>query len=427
MDPIDISSLTQPSYIGSVQRLYYLDQFPELMVCETTSGGSVFDVGTLFYIDGSDLCRTALRHRIYTLLHSPEAWQEILGDSKFEAILDKAHIKELSRIFATSGAQTHHLGMLDGKTGAVHADIFPKNPSNFVLVKRYPMLKPEPLHYGNRQLWDYSSYYKTDTFVVPLENIVRFGITSGSSIYLKYRELPDDRKNAYLRELNLGMSMKPWVLWDCPTIDYTTKHESTDRNLSVQEALLLSGCDGQTFVQLSKMSILGSLLVTKFFQKLNLQLWDLKWEMAKCGKDLIFVDTLDTDSIRITTQVLWRGQSYQVHFNKQAMRDYYKIIHPLWYAAVNKAKTEAKEKGAVFQDCLKQGQKEGLYPETPEVQSPFLDIQSEKFETLFHYILGRLPFDAAQRKIYSIAEDEIEFYANSGALEAFKQLNRVTP
>ena len=425
MDPIDISSLSQPSYIGSVQKLYYLAQSSELMVCETTAGGSVFDVGTIFHIEGSDLCRTVLRHKVYTLLKSPQAWQAILEDAKMNEALEKADASDLIDAFATSGAATHHIGILDAQTGTVHSDTFPQHPSNFVLVKRYPILKPESLIYRGRQLWDYSLFYKAENFVVPLENIVRFGTTPGSSIYLKFLKCAEDAKSAYLKKLGLDMPMEPWTLFNCPTIDHTTKHEPEDRNLSPQEALHISGCDRNDFVHLTKMSMLGSLIVLKFFQKLNLQLWDLKWEIAKCGEDLVFVDTLDTDSMRVTTQVNWEGQSYHVHFNKQAMRDYYKMIHPLWYAALNKAKTEAKEKGVNFQDYFKKGQARGLYPDTPEVHDRFLAIQSRKFKALLHYTLEDVSLDITQKEIHGIAQEEIEFYARSGTFEQFKQFNQV--
>ena len=36
-------------------------------------------------------------------------------------------------------------------------------------------------------------------------------------------------------------------------------------------------------------------------EKMGLKLWDLKWEFAKDGDDLVFVDTIDTDSFRATS------------------------------------------------------------------------------------------------------------------------------
>ncbi|NTW05431.1 MAG: hypothetical protein HGA27_04880, partial [Peptococcaceae bacterium] len=99
-----------PDYKGSVQELYFSRDNPDWIICKTTSGGSVFDVGTIFSIPGSDLCRTALRHRIYSLLSSREEWQEINRDIEVYFAEDKEYLNFLRagifQEFLENGAAT---------------------------------------------------------------------------------------------------------------------------------------------------------------------------------------------------------------------------------------------------------------------------------------------------------------------------------
>ena len=48
---VPLDALREPFYEGSVQRLYAIPGEPDYMVTETTAGGSVFDVGTIFSIE----------------------------------------------------------------------------------------------------------------------------------------------------------------------------------------------------------------------------------------------------------------------------------------------------------------------------------------------------------------------------------------
>lgn len=424
---IDFSKLSKPDYNGSVQELYFLEDNPEGMVCKTMPGGSVFDVGTIFSIPNSDICRTALRHKIYSLLESPDEWENIYNhicqeyeqDKELLAFLSEGLLEE----FRLKGANTHHLGMVDKDTGEVYRKSFPPNPSQYVLVKRYKIIKPSRISYFANHLWDYSEYYGADKFVVPLENIVRFGVTSGSSIYRKYMNMNDEERKNYLNELGLQQELVPWTVFTNPIVDFTTKYEPEDRNLSLQEALYISGSNGNNLLNIIRMSILGAILVSEFFKKLGLFLWDLKWEIARDGDKLVFVDTIDTDSIRVTAKVNYKNKVYFVNFNKQAMRDYYKIMHPKWFEATKSAKALALKSGKSFLEHLKIGQAEGYYPETPQVDQRFIDIQEDKFKTLIAYIYGQATLDHTIEKYNEIGQKEIHYYDSNGVLDEYNKLN----
>jgi hypothetical protein len=193
--------------------------------------------------------------------------------------------------------------------------------------------------------------------------------------------------------------------------------------VSFQEASLISGLRGDLFSKTLIMSTLASFLVRDIFEKMGLFLWDLKWEIARDGEDLVFVDTIDTDSVRVTVNISHNGKSYFIHFNKQSMRDYYRIMHPEWIRAVNEAKARASHTGRPFVEILKEGQEQGKYPATPEVERTFLDIQRDKFKLIMNYIMD--PQTDFKADVEEIALREIEFYKSKGKIAEFEAINAV--
>ncbi|MBF0460232.1 MAG: hypothetical protein HQL87_02435 [Magnetococcales bacterium] len=436
---VDLSRLTTPDYQGSVQNLYHLEEGSACMVCETTSSGSVFDVGSIFAIAGSDLCRAAFRHFIYSRLHTPAAWQtvgqQIQRDyGNQQPFLDFIHAKRtdgqsLLDHFQTHGAATHHLGMIDRTTGAVFQDAFPPQVSPFVLVERFAVIKPLPVSYRSHHFWDYSPYKNQTRHVVPLENIVRLGLTPGSSLYQKFLRLGTEAQRLRLQEW--GMDGLPlWRFFPVPIADFTSKYEPEDRALTFQEALHISGCTGTQFLDIIRMALLGTELVKGLFQEMSLTLWDIKWEMAKKGDQLLFVDTIDTDSLRVTCTVTEQEHTLFVHFNKQAIRDYYKLMHPDWIEAIQAAKAAAAVQGVTFHELLEAGQKTGQYPSTPVIQDAFLAIQEKKFAVLLAHLLGRSRSEDATTlrntcgaEVRAIAQEEVAFYRLAGLLPALLAIN----
>ncbi|WP_193771270.1 phosphoribosylaminoimidazolesuccinocarboxamide synthase [Candidatus Magnetaquicoccus inordinatus] len=439
MEPltVDLSQLSTPHYKGSVQNLYHRDD--QTMICETTASGSVFDVGSIFQIAGSDLSRAAFRHYIYTTLHTPEAWhsvaqqlEEDFGERrKFLAFINPPATEghNLLQRFQQQGAPTHHLGMIDRQSGQVYAQGFPPQVSPFVLVEKFTVIRPLPVNYRFSHFWDYSPYKNQADHVVPLENIVRLGLTSGSSIYQKFLHLDETQRRKFLKEM--GVEELPlWRFFPVPIADFTSKYEPEDRALSYQEALHISGLNGDHFLDLIRMTLLGTLLVRGVFREMGLTLWDIKWELAKKNNQLLFVDTIDTDSLRVTCTVQDEDQEMFVHFNKQAIRDYYKIMTSDWFEAVKIAKAEAAQHGVTFHEILEQGQKSGKFPATPEIDSRFLQIQEQKFAILLNYVLDRVqPGDSVAARleraeeVRAIARQEVQFYQQAGAIHSFLALN----
>lgn len=422
-DRVDLN-LDKPFYTGSVQKLYAVQGRPGYLISETTSGGSVFDVGTIFNIEGSDTGRAGFRHLVFQELQDTQAWNElskhITTDSPVIKKDEGGIIEQTLSDFCKNGAPTHHIGMIERETGKVFTEGFPSTLSNLTLIKKYDVSKPELNKVLGWHFYDYEKYHHKDGNVIPLEYIVRLGVTSGSSILKKYNRLSESGKKGYLDELGVE-SLDPWTRFDRPLVDLTTKYEPEDRNISRQEAALISGLDGKTFSRSLAMAVLGAFLLQEIFSRMGLQLWDMKWELAREGKDLVFVDTIDTDSVRVTMNVERDGRSYFVHFNKQAMRDYYRIMHADWLKAVNDAKRLAAQSGRVFTDILSDGQNAGDYPANPVIDERFLNIQMEKFRMIQGFIQGQ-DTDLRQ-KAEKIALAEIEYYVYANRLGEYGELN----
>jgi phosphoribosylaminoimidazole-succinocarboxamide synthase len=414
-----------PYYNGSVQKLYSVIDDPGLLVSETSMGGSVFDVGTIFEIKGSDTVRAGFRHLVYKSLMDVNEWKDIAEYIKgiwgADYFQKNPIIADTLEQVKSTGLKTHHRGMLGSDHGQVYASSFPQVLTNLTLIKKYNIYKPEPVTFMSAHLYDYEKYYGNDQFVIPLEQIVRFGVTSGSSILRKYNALSDTGKAAYLRELGVANELIPWQTFDAPLIDLTTKYEPEDRNMSRQEALLVSGIGGKLFTESLARAILASFMVHRIFNRMGLNLWDLKWEVAKDGQDLVFVDTLDTDSVRATLVCKVDDRNFIVNFNKQSMRDYYICVHDEWYAAVNKSKKEAAQSGENFTDILKRGQKEGSYPQTPVVDPSFMEIQEEKYQVIKKFITG----EGSKQDIAHIARREVEYFLSTRNKALYQKLNAI--
>lgn len=430
LSEVPLSALQTPFYAGSVQRLFEVPDDPSVMVCETTAVGSVFDVGAIFSIEGSDLSRSVFRHVLYTKLGAPEVWQKVAETVGADDALDEVQRDELLvgllERNAKSGAKTHHLGMLDAKTGAVVADGLPENESAYNVVRRYEVKKPPQVRLLGHSLYDYAQFPGMDKYVVPLEVIVRFGLTSSSSVYKKYVKLSSDaQRRAYQQELGVDGELEAWQYLRQPIIDFTTKFEPEDRPLSKQEAILISGLSADHFIDLGKLAVLGAWVVRNMVEEMGLRLWDLKWEFARDGDDLVFVDTIDTDSIRATGESELGGRKFAIHFNKQAMRDYYEIAHCDWMAGVNDAKSEARATGQPFVEILRAGQEAGEFPQDPDVDEAFMAIQVAKMRLVKDRILERITADEARAGLAKAGADELAFYDGIGKLEELASINAI--
>jgi hypothetical protein len=174
----------------------------------------------------------------------------------------------------------------------------------------------------------------------------------------------------------------------------------------VRAILLLKGTEWDILMitytnSLEELTKLCSKFVKAFFAQIGLDLWDLKWEFAKEGNDLVVVDTIDTDSIRVTMKI----ENKYIHFNKQAIRDYYIKIHPDWIKEINSSKELAKKTGRPFQEYL-----EKKFPTAPEIDKNFIQIQRAKLETIYKFVTGQIDKIIAKENLKEIGKKELEYF-----------------
>lgn len=426
---IPLNELGEPFYTGSVQKLYDVKTDDSVMVTQTTNRGSVFDVGALFEIPGSDVARAVFRHVLYSEMGKAEVWKEVLDAIRSSTELDDAYKNELLTgamdDVCERGARTHHEGMIDGENGIVCQEGLPETPSSYNVVRKYQILKPDPAVFLGAHLYDYSKYPSEDGFVIPLEYIVRFGITSGSSVFRKYLKMDEAARKSFEQELGVTQALEAWKMLERPVSDCTSKFEPEDRMVSKQEALVMSGVSGEMWVKSGKMAVLGAWFVRHLLEKVGLCLWDIKWEFAKDGDDVVFVDTIDTDSFRATGFVEHGGERYVMNYNKQSMRDYFTIAHSEWTDAINDAKSRSASEGKPFTEILKAGQEAGDYAETPEVAAEFMAIQVTKMDLIKDHMLGLREPEEVKAGLLTAGEDEIKFYEAIGKLDEFRKKNGV--
>ena len=424
------SDLIEPFYEGSVQRLFAVSGDDSIMVTQTTSRGSVFDVGALFEIEGNDVNRALFRHVLYTRMADPGVWQRVRKSIEESPELDPEYRRELLggllETCCERGARTHHEGMLDAVTGEVSRGDLPLNPSSRNVVRRYQILKPSRADFLGAHLFDYSRFGHEDGFVVPLEYIVRFGITSASSVYRKYSAMDESARSAFEHELGVSRPLQAWQYLEKPVSDFTSKFEPEDRMVNKQEALAMSGLSGDQFADSGKLAVLGAWVVRHLVEEIGLLMWDIKWEFAKDGNDLVFVDTIDTDSIRATMFLDAEGGRFVTHYNKQAMRDYFALLHGDWIEAIKNAKALGQKAGVAFTEILKAGQAKGEYAATPGVDPAFLALQVRKMSAIRDHITGSVPAEEVRSVLAATGHEEIEFYRGKGVLEGLRKINGVS-
>lgn len=422
---IPISSLNAPFHVGSVQKLHGVPGHPDLMVSETTLAGSVFDVGSIFEIEGSDVTRALFRHELFRRLADPGRWREVreelaaaAGDSVIAGLLLEGPLERLVEV----GAGTHHCGMLDGVSGALVADRMPDQPSQFTVVRRFHVHHPSRHRVLGVSVFDYSGFTGADGYVIPLEYLVRFGITSGSSVWKRYQMAGPEERCRLLQEWGASEPFEPWRQLPEPMADCSSKYEPEDRAVGRQEALMMSGLSAEMFGDSLKLALLGGFMVRRMVAEIGLELWDLKWELASEGGALVFVDTVDTDSIRATLAMEVDGREVALNINKQAMRDYYRVCHGDWLAGVERAKQEALAAGVAFAGVLKAGVERGEYPPVPQVDPVFLAIQADKLRAVSDWLVGREQPEAVRARLLACGAAETAFYRGQGKLDAWLAL-----
>jgi phosphoribosylaminoimidazole-succinocarboxamide synthase len=303
--------------------------------------------------------------------------------------------------------------------------------SDLVVMEKYPVIFPKREVVAGLPVYDYSEYREATVKLVALEHIVRRGNPGGSSLQSRYEKLArisQSEADAFLATFGTQGPLEPWSLLPNLAVEWSTKFEGYDRYLSTQEALLIAGVNAATLNRVVDLLMLATVQVNDFVSSTSLELWDLKWELAvqtdgsSEDRDIVIVDTIDHDSMRLALRLTHEliGPSI-VHFNKQAVRDYYKIFHRDWWASLDEIKELSNLPGAdSFKDILWNGIKEGRYPQPPGLEDDFADLQGRKYEL----VTAGPAADPSMGQ--ALALEEISYYSKRGRLEEFRRFNALS-
>lgn len=250
----------------------------------------------------------------------PKFWRDSLTTSRAWA--------ELRR----SGLAHHSLGLVDdsgksvglgsrAKRLAVKAIGRPAAPSSVV---------------GGKVHFNYSAYEsRPNDVLVPLEVVFRFGAPEGSSFLQRLEEIP-----GYAQSFGFAEKPAPGEWFTYPVVEFFTKLEPSDRFLTREEAKKVASLSDVEIDNLTALTLLVALRLKDAFATAGLELWDGKFEFAFRPEDkyrsFLLVDSIGPDELRL----IGPGG---VHFSKEFLRRVYRGGE--WYAALEKAKKLAKERG----------------------------------------------------------------------------------
>lgn len=337
--------MISPIYRGSVKDLMgpiQVGQTPAV-VFQYSDAYSVFDWGRmpdLLPHKGESLA--VLAADWFEQLEKPETWKEFsrspaaLGVRKGNRF--GSAFNEVGEKLQSEGLRTHYLGALTSLPSMEQCSPLKlpdvKAPFRHFAVRKVSVVKPQLTPVLGRSLPD---YYQTRQSalprLIPLEVIFRFSCPEGSSLIER-----TSRDPGYMASIGFPeYEVIPGARWEFPVLELFTKLESTDRPVTLGEALAISGLSGSQLQDLLFKTAWVAALLKSFCAKAGLELADgkLEWGMSETG-DIFLVDAIGPDELRIL-----KGG---IQLSKEFLRLFYRETP--WYQATLRAKTQAKAQGS---------------------------------------------------------------------------------
>ena len=219
---------------------------------------------------------------------------------------------------------THYRGVVaDGEVGPLSNADSPPTEMAIELAQ-----VPELPHDGDG--YDYGAFHEAagSNYVVPLEIVFRNVVGEASSI--RTRKSPAD----------VGLDGDEWpegtVELPDPVVEFSTKYESQDRYLTLDEADDIAGT--ADIASLESLAREVNRIVTDHAEASGVAHEDGKIECVYRNGELLVADVAGTfDENRFS----YDGQEV----SKEVVRQYYRREHPDWVEAVYDAKAAAREAG----------------------------------------------------------------------------------
>lgn len=270
-------------------------------------------------------------------MERPENWREFSKAPEALALRKAnrfgAAFMEMGEELQSEGLRTHYLGVLPDEASQPTPLKNLKHPPRFLAVKQVSVVKPLSTQIMGRSVPDYfETRISSLPRLVPLEVVFRFSCPPGSSLFERMKKDP-----AHLDSIGYsGFQLSAGASWDFPVLELFSKLESTDRFLTLSEALAISGLRAEELSQLMFKTAWVAAWARSVCAKSGLELADgkLEWGIMENG-ECFLVDAIGPDELRILRD--------GVQLSKEFLRIYYRTTP--WHAAVENAKAQAKVQG----------------------------------------------------------------------------------
>jgi phosphoribosylaminoimidazole-succinocarboxamide synthase len=255
--------------------------------------GSVKDLTILkpAYENKSGVARFTFSDR-YSVFDWGEMPDHIVNKGRALAVMAAFNFEKLQ----DAGIRTHYEGLVTPKSKLIRFSDIKEgdNGSDVMEVSTAVVYRPTPRVFSNGTTevkYDYSLYDRNrgalNNYLLPLEIIFRNGLPEGSSVFkrieeAKRRESPSERELA-IKDIVGGLGLKavpkPGDMLPKPVMNYTTKLESGDRNLSNIEAFEISGLTHDYFSRVAPVALRVNDMISKQAEKTGFVHYDGKVEM----------------------------------------------------------------------------------------------------------------------------------------------------
>jgi phosphoribosylaminoimidazole-succinocarboxamide synthase len=364
-------------YTGSVKNLRVVEKpsptEPGIYLFEYTDDYSIFDWGKMpDPLAGKGQAMATLTAFFFEELEAPSTWEELERSSCWQSIPDQEFRDSLvnSPLFSKlqkEGLRTHYRCLRDSQGTPTRISQL-REPTNIVEVDAVNIVKPERIEISGRAVWDYTVFRPgMDLFLIPVENVFRYGIPRGSSLLERLEESPD-------YHLTLGLQEKPkegdWL--PRPILEYFTKLEPQDRHLTLEQSFNYAGLNQHEYIEKDMLVYLVSLYLIDRFARAGIEIWDGKFEFIRMG-GLVLADAIGPDELRCVKD--------GVQISKEPIRQYHKLNQADWYDKTREAKKEDPENWV--QIC------KDRYHSEPEPMDPrFRTLCEHMYQSLTNAVTG---------------------------------------
>ena len=369
-------------YRGSVKNIRMVRKpqrkTPGQYVFEFTDDYSVFDYGKMpDPLRGKGCAIAMMSAYLFEDLANPLSWKRLFRKTDIWKKLGGAEVwnrlrrSPARKMLSTRGLRSHYVGLLDHKGKCRSFDQL-NEPTNKLLVKAVPVLSPMPVSMEEQVFWDYNAFHPgLPQFLIPLENIFRFGVPRGSSLLDRLKRNP-----AYGNQIGLSRVPREGEWLPRPVLEFFSKLEPLDRHLSLETALNFSGLDGKGFCVLRDTSLLVAVFLYDLFLARGLDLWDGKFEFVKVNDEILLADSITPDKLRITSK--------GTQLSKEPLRQYYKNNDPDFLQAMK----TIKGKGLASGHAIRREVKKHLKRSPKKLNNEFRKIMEQMYQSLTYRITG---------------------------------------